>query len=64
MAHTPSIDTGNVRTTAALPRRSPCCFYIDIAGHPDTDNVRHALEELRKACGFFKILGTYPVDVH
>jgi chorismate mutase/prephenate dehydratase len=39
-------------------------FYIDIEGHPDTDNVRHALEELRKACGFFKILGTYPVDVH
>src|ERR1700712_1483532 len=39
-------------------------FYIDSAGHPDTDNVRHALEELRKACGFFKILGTYPVDVH
>ena len=39
-------------------------FYIDIAGHPDTENVRFALEELRKACGFFKILGTYPVDVH
>jgi chorismate mutase/prephenate dehydratase len=39
-------------------------FYIDIEGHPDTENVRHALEELRKACGFFKILGTYPVDVH
>jgi chorismate mutase / prephenate dehydratase len=39
-------------------------FYIDIEGHPDTDNVRHALEELRKATGFFKILGTYPVDVH
>ena len=39
-------------------------FYIDIEGHPDTDNVRHALDELRKACGFFKILGTYPVDVH
>jgi chorismate mutase/prephenate dehydratase len=39
-------------------------FYIDIDGHPDADNVRHALEELRKACGFFKILGTYPVDVH
>jgi chorismate mutase/prephenate dehydratase len=39
-------------------------FYIDIAGHPESENVRHALEELRKACGFFKILGTYPVDVH
>jgi chorismate mutase/prephenate dehydratase len=39
-------------------------FYIDIEGHPESGNVRHALEELRKACGFFKILGTYPVDVH
>ena len=39
-------------------------FYIDVQGHPDTPNVGAALEELRKACGFFKILGTYPVDVH
>ena len=39
-------------------------FYIDIAGHPESENVRRALEELRKAGGFFKILGTYPVDVH
>ena len=37
--------------------------YIDFAGHPDTDKVRLAMEELRKACGFFKILGTRPVDV-
>jgi hypothetical protein len=26
--------------------------------------VRFELEELRKACGSFKILGTYPVDMH
>ena len=39
-------------------------FYVDIAGHPDQDHVRQALEDLRKVCGFFKILGTYPVDVH
>ena len=39
-------------------------FYVDIAGHPDQAHVRAALEELRKVCGFFKILGTYPVDVH
>ena len=39
-------------------------FYIDVQGHPDTPNVGTALDELRKACGFFKILGTYPVDVH
>ena len=39
-------------------------FYIDVVGHPDSPNVALALDELRKACGFFKILGTYPVDVH
>jgi len=39
-------------------------FYVDIAGHPDQPHVHAALEELRKVCGFFKILGTYPVDVH
>jgi chorismate mutase/prephenate dehydratase len=39
-------------------------FYVDIAGHPDQPHVHAALDELRKVCGFFKILGTYPVDVH
>jgi prephenate dehydratase len=43
---------------SAVPAR------IDIEGHPGSENVRHALEELRKGCGFFKILGTCPVDVH
>ena len=39
-------------------------FYIDIEGHPDETNVALALRELRAACAFFKVLGTYPVDVH
>jgi chorismate mutase / prephenate dehydratase len=39
-------------------------FYIDIAGHPDEPQVDAALKELRAACAFFKILGTYPIDVH
>ncbi len=39
-------------------------FYIDIAGHPDEPHVDAALKELRAACAFFKILGTYPIDVH
>jgi prephenate dehydratase len=39
-------------------------FHVDIAGHPDQHHVRTALEDLREVCGFFKILGTYPVDVH
>jgi len=39
-------------------------FYIDIAGHPDDARVATALSELRGTCAFFKVLGTYPVDVH
>jgi len=38
-------------------------FYIDLEGHPDQAHVAAALRELRAACAFFKVLGTYPVDV-
>ena len=39
-------------------------FYIDLQGHPDQPHIEAALRELRSACAFFKILGTYPLDVH
>jgi chorismate mutase/prephenate dehydratase len=39
-------------------------FYIDLEGHPDETHVAQALSELRQVCAFFKVLGTYPVDVH
>jgi chorismate mutase / prephenate dehydratase len=39
-------------------------FYIDIAGHPEQPAVAAALRELRGVCAFFKVLGTYPIDVH
>ncbi|HEX7439057.1 MAG TPA: prephenate dehydratase [Caldimonas sp.] len=39
-------------------------FYIDLQGHPDQPEVAAALAELRAACAFFKLLGTYPIDVH
>jgi chorismate mutase/prephenate dehydratase len=39
-------------------------FYIDVQGHPDEPRVAAALAELRAACAFFKLLGTYPIDVH
>ena len=39
-------------------------FYIDVEGHPDDPKVGLALRELREACAFFKVLGTYPIDVH
>ncbi|MDH4289742.1 MAG: prephenate dehydratase [Aquincola sp.] len=39
-------------------------FYIDIDGHPDQPHVAQALQELRSACAFYKLLGTYPLDTH
>lgn len=39
-------------------------FYVDIEGHPDQPHVGAALRELRAVCEFFKVLGTYPVDLH
>ena len=39
-------------------------FYIDVEGHPDEPGVALALKELRSVCAFFKVLGTYPIDVH
>jgi chorismate mutase/prephenate dehydratase len=38
-------------------------FYIDVEGHPDEARVSAALASLRQTCAFFKILGTYPIDV-
>lgn len=35
-------------------------FYVDIIGHQDEPDVREALNELRNACPFFKLLGSYP----
>jgi chorismate mutase/prephenate dehydratase len=39
-------------------------FYIDIDGHPDQPHVAQALGELRSACAFYRLLGTYPLDTH
>lgn len=39
-------------------------FYIDIQGHPAQPHVAAALAALREVCAFFKVLGTYPIDVH
>ena len=36
-------------------------YYIDLEGHQDDPPVRQALDELRRACAFFKNLGSYPI---
>jgi chorismate mutase/prephenate dehydratase len=39
-------------------------FFIDLAGHPAQSNVAAALDELRAQCSLFKVLGSFPLDVH
>jgi chorismate mutase/prephenate dehydratase len=36
-------------------------FYIDLAGHPSEPALAAALDDLHALCGFFKVLGTFPV---
>ena len=35
-------------------------FFIDLVGHPAEANMHAALEDLKKLCAFYKVLGTYP----
>jgi chorismate mutase/prephenate dehydratase len=39
-------------------------FYIDLQGHPSQPQMALALQDLREACAFFKLLGSYPIDAH
>ncbi len=36
-------------------------FYVDIEGHAQDPVVVRALEELKRQCAFFKVLGSYPL---
>jgi len=37
-------------------------FYIDIQGHVSETHVQKALEDLKRLCAFYKVLGSYPVN--
>jgi chorismate mutase/prephenate dehydratase len=39
-------------------------FFIDLAGHPQEPHVAAAIEALRAQSSFFKLLGSFPLDVH
>ena len=36
-------------------------FFVDIEGHHENAGVAKALSELKKACAYLKVLGSYPV---
>ena len=35
-------------------------FFIDFMGHPNSDKVQRALDEMRKECVEFRVLGAFP----
>ena len=35
-------------------------FFVDFMGHPEDKEVSEAIDELKKACAFFRLLGSYP----
>lgn len=39
-------------------------FFVDLDGHPSDQRVSTAMDELRRNCTFFKVLGSYPVASH
>jgi len=39
-------------------------FFIDLEGHADDPRLATALAELRGACAFYKVLGSYPAAPH
>ena len=35
-------------------------FFVDFIGHPEDEKVRQAVDELKSACAFSRLLGSYP----
>jgi len=35
-------------------------FFVDFVGHPEETTVSEAIQELKGACAFFRLLGSYP----
>ena len=35
-------------------------FFVDIDGHAEDDNVKHALKTLESGATMFRVLGSYP----
>jgi chorismate mutase / prephenate dehydratase len=38
-------------------------FYIDVEGHSQEDRVSKALDALKQNAPFFRVLGSYPVNL-
>ncbi|MFC2048960.1 prephenate dehydratase [Elusimicrobiota bacterium] len=58
--HANSINLTKIESRPAKTKAWEYVFFVDFSGHYENDKVRNALEELKKNCIFFKVLGSYP----
>jgi len=55
-----NISMNKIESRPAPDRKWEYVFFIDIDGHQQSDNVKHALQELKQQAALFKVLGSYP----
>jgi len=39
-------------------------FFLDVDGHADESSLTPVLEEVRKNCSLFRVLGAYPKAIN
>jgi chorismate mutase/prephenate dehydratase len=57
------ISMTRIESRPSRRRKWDYVFFIDIEGHVEEPRVAAALEELKKRCSLFRILGSYPRSV-
>ncbi|GAA5009836.1 prephenate dehydratase [Acinetobacter puyangensis] len=58
-----NITLTSIETRPALPEKWAYVFFIDLKGHVEDDNVKHALDEIRPHVKELRVLGSYPIAV-
>ena len=56
-----NINLANITPRPSRKRPWEYCFFVDLFGHCDDENVRNALDALRKFALTVKVLGSYPI---
>jgi prephenate dehydratase len=59
---TNGINLTKIESYVTGQRLSIAQFYIDVEGHPDSEAMRHALDELAYFSSEVRVLGTYPAS--
>lgn len=56
-----NINVSRMESRPSRQRAWEYMFFIDLVGHATEPRVAQALERLREACAFIKVLGSYPM---